>query len=194
MRFLAILRDCRAASTVEFALIAPALMMTLAGLFEYSHNIYTRTMLEGAIQKAARDSTIEGAGGRAEDIDSNVTRAVQHVVPRASVAFSRKAYASFSDVSRPEDYTDNNGDGACNANEPFEDVNGNGTWDIDRGRSGQGTARDAVLYEVTVTYRSYFPVAQFIGLDPNNVTRASTVLRNQPYDGQQVVKVLANCA
>ena len=194
MRLPALLRDSRATSTVEFALIAPALLMTLTGLFEYSHNIYTRTMLEGAIQKAARDSTIEGAGGRAEEIDSNVTRAVQQIVPRASLAFSRKAYASFTEVSRPEDYTDTNADGSCNTGEPFEDLNGNGTWDTDRGRAGQGSARDAVLYEVTVTYDSYFPVAQFIGLNPNNITKASTVLRNQPYDGQEIVKSMRNCA
>lgn len=194
MRALRLLRDNRATSTVEFALIAPALLMSLAGLFEYSHNIYTRTMLEGAIQKAARDSTIEGAEGRAETIDENVTRAVSHIVPRADVAFSRKAYSSFTDVSRPESYTDTNDDGVCNAGEPFEDVNANATWDEDRGRTGQGSARDAVLYEVTVTYQSYFPVAEFLGLDSNNVTKASTVLRNQPYDEQDTMLAMGNCA
>jgi Flp pilus assembly protein TadG len=194
MRASRLLRDNRATSTVEFALIAPALLLTLAGLFEYSHNIYTRTMLEGAIQKAARDSTIEGAVGRTETIDDNVTRAVSHIVPRANVTFDRKAYTSFTDVSRPEGFTDTNDDGDCNAGEPFEDANGNGTWDQDRGRTGQGSARDAVLYEVTVTYQSYFPVAEFIGLDANNVTKASTVLRNQPYDEHETVLALGNCA
>jgi len=189
-----LLRDSRATSTVEFALIAPALLMSLAGLFEYSHNIYTRTMLEGAIQKAARDSTIEGAAGRQIDIDANVTRVVRRIVPRAELVFSRKAYASFTDVARPEDFTDTNGDGACNASEPFEDSNGNNRWDADRGREGQGSARDAVLYEVTVTYESYFPVAEFLGLNPHNITKASTVLRNQPYDGQEIVSALGNCA
>jgi TadE-like protein len=189
-----LLCDARGTSTVEFALIAPALLMTLAGLFEYSHNIYTRTMLEGAIQKAARNSTIEGAANHQSQIDSNVTRVVRRIVPRANVAFSRKAYADFSDVGRPEDFTDTNDDGACNAGEPFEDVNGNGAWDEDRGSAGLGGARDAVLYEVTVTYESYFPVAQFLGLDPSNVTKASTVLRNQPYEGQMAAVTMENCA
>jgi hypothetical protein len=189
-----LLPDNRGTSTVEFAPIAPALLMSLAGLFEYSHNIYTRTLLEGAIQKAARTSTIEGAGSNHAAIDANVTRAIRHIVPRASIGFSRKAYTNFSDVGRPEDFTDTNSDGTCNAGEPFEDVNGNDTWDQDRGSAGQGGARDAVLYEVTVTYESYFPVAQFLGLDPNNITKASTVLRNQPYDMQMTTPTMGNCA
>jgi hypothetical protein len=45
-----------------------------------------------------------------------------------------------------------NGDGVCNAGEPFEDANANGSWDADQGKAGSGGARDAVLYEVQVTY------------------------------------------
>jgi len=185
--------DTRAATVVEFALIAPALLMSLLGLFEFSHNIYTRTMLEGAIQKAARDSSIEGIAGRAATIDANVERAVKLVAPSAVVSFARKAYTNYSDVGRPEEFTDSNSDGNCNSNEPFVDVNGNGTWDQDRGRAGAGSARDAVLYEVTVSYTSYFPIGQFIGLDPHNTSKTRTVLRNQPYTTQTTATALGQC-
>ena len=46
------------------------------------------------------------------------------------------------------------------AGEPFEDANANGTWDEDRGSDGQGGARDAVLYVVSVSYRRAFGVGE----------------------------------
>ena len=169
LTILATLRDDEnGLALTEFALIAPALCMTLFGLFELSHNIYTATMVEGAIQKAARDATIEGAGVYDGAIDQNVSRAVGRIVPEATLQFTRQSYTDFADVNRPEDYSDLNSDGTCNDNEPFEDANGNGTWDEDRGRAGNGNARDAVLYEVTVTYDRMFPVAAFLGFEPTS--------------------------
>ena len=46
--------DCRGATIVEFAMITPALLLTLMGLFDMAHNMYTAQMLNGAIQQAAR--------------------------------------------------------------------------------------------------------------------------------------------
>jgi Flp pilus assembly pilin Flp len=175
-------RDAKGATIVEFAIIAPVLLMVIFGVFDLGYTLYATTQLDGAIQRAARDSTIEGAG--ATQIDSRVRAAVHDIVPDATVAITRKVYADFGDAGRPEDYTDVNGNHACDAGEPFEDVNGNGHWDTDRGRDGIGGARDAVLYQVAATFERPFPVAAFIGLSPNVTTVAKTILRNQPY-GQQ---------
>ena len=175
-------RDNRGVTVIEFALIAPVLMIVLMGLSDLSYNMYTTEMLQGAIQKAARDSTIEGAAGSPAQLDGLVTKAVHAVAPGATLNFDRKAYANFTDVARPEDYTDVDADGTCNNGEPFEDSNGNGTWDLDPGTAGFGGARDAVLYTVTVTYQRAFPVAGFIPGQTNDFTlSANTVLRNQPY-------------
>lgn len=175
----ALRRDSDGAALVEFALIAPTLCLMLIGLFDMSYNMYTNTMLTGAVQETARNSTIEGA--TATVLDAQVTEAVQDIAPDAVLTFKRTAYSEFSDVSRPEDFTDVNSDGTCNDGEPYEDTNGNGTWDQDRGTSGQGSARDAVLYEVMVEYPRAFPLAAFIGISPNFRTSTTTVLRNQPF-------------
>lgn len=178
----AIRRDPRGVTAVEFALIAPVLMIVLMGLFDLSYNMYTTEMLQGAIQKAARDSTIEGAASGLSKLDGIVTKAVQAVAPGATLVFNRRAYANFTDVARPEDYTDVDANGHCDNGEPFEDSNGNGTWDLDPGKTGFGGARDAVLYTVTVTYPRAFPVAGFIPGQTNDYSlTATTVLRNQPY-------------
>lgn len=81
----------------------------------------------------------------------------------------------------------------CSEGEPFEDANGNGLWDPDRGIVGQGGARDAVLYTVEVRYPRAFPVSGLIGLDPEFVSRAATVLRNQPFGSQETGAATGNC-
>lgn len=185
--------DRRGVTIVEFAMIAPVLMIGMMGMFDLGYNIYTDALLQGAIQKAARDSTIEGAQDQAAELDAKVAGVVRQIAPSAVLSYTRKAYTSFSDVSQPEDFRDVNGDGVCNDGEPFEDANGNGSWDRDRGRDGFGGARDAVLYTVTVDYPRLFPVAGLIGQSPNFQLTASTVLRNQPYNLQTQRAATGNC-
>ena len=186
-------RDASGATAVEFAAIAPALMMVLLGLMDLSYNVYATTLLEGAIQEAGRDSTIEGAEARGLAIDTELRDRVDDIVPNATIEIDRRAYIDYSDVARPEDFTDTNEDGVCNDGEPFEDVNANGTWDEDRGREDMGGARDAVLYTVTVTYPRAFPVMKLLGFNPTVTATSRTVLRNQPYGPQNNVASVANC-
>lgn len=191
-----LLRDEGGATAVEFALIAPALLTMLFGLFDLGHNMYTAQMLQGAIQKAARDSTIESAATSSAQLDSMVTKAVRAIAPGAALTFTRKSYSNFTSVARPEDYSDLNSSGICDNGEAFEDANGNGRWDKDMGRDGFGGARDAVLYTVSVTYDRLFPIAAFIPGQTRTITLATaTVLRNQPYGQQgQMLPKSGNCA
>lgn len=189
-----IARDKRGATAVEFALVAPVLLMMVFGIFDIGHNMYTTSMLQGSIQQAARRATIEGSDEAT--LDALVTQAVHSISPYATLEFSRTAYTNFSDIARPEDFTDMDSNGSCNNGEAFEDTNGNGTWDTDRGVEGQGSARDAVLYRVTTTYRRLFPVAQFIPGQTEDITlETQTVLRNQPFSMQaaNAAPVLGNC-
>jgi Flp pilus assembly protein TadG len=179
-----IVRSDEGATVVEFGMVAPVLLLAIMGLFDMSHNIYTSAIVQGAIQKVARDSSIEGADGISATLDSRVAAAVHGIAPQAKLTFDRKAYTTFSDVGQPEDFTDVNGDGTCGGGEPFEDANGNGAWDSDRGTTGQGGARDAVLYTVTVDYPRLFPMARLAGFSDQVTTTSRTVLRNQPYGAQ----------
>ena len=177
--------DERGVTIVEFAMVAPVLMLMLMGLFDLSYNLYTTEMLQGAIEHAARDSSIEGAASKEAQLDAMVTTAVHAVAPSATMTFTRRAYSSFTKAGRPEDFTDVDGNATCNNGEPFEDANSNGKWDVDAGKAGTGGARDAVLYTVVVKYQRAFPIAGFIpGQSKDFTLSAATVLRNQPY-GQQ---------
>lgn len=185
--------DSRGAALVEFAMIAPVLLLLMLGMFDMGYNYYMQSQLQGAVQKAARDSTTQKANAGSAWIDARVTEAVQDIVPNATLTFSRRAYSTFSDVHRPEDFTDIDENGACNDGEPYEDANDNGSWDADRGADGGGGARDAVLYVTTVSYPRAFGMPGIGGLSPNVTTQAVTVLRNQPWDAQNVSATIGNC-
>lgn len=181
--------DESGATAIEFGLLAPTLLVMLFGLLDLSHNLYTAQMLEGSIQQTARSSTIQNAGERSGALDDAVEDAVHAIAPGASVDIKRKVYSDFSNVGRPEDFTDVNRNGVCDANEPFEDTNGNSTWDADRGKDGFGGARDAILYSVTVEYDRFFPIYAFIPGQTRKMTlTARTVLRNQPFGLQEKTK------
>ena len=184
-------RNVRGSSSVEFALIAPVMLMTLFGMFDLGHGMYTKSLLEGAIEKAARNSSIEAA--TTGSLDARVTAVVRQIAPGAILTFTRSNYANFSNVGQPEDFTDVDGNNACNSGEPFEDANGNGTYDNDRGRSGNGGARDAVLYKVGVAYPRVMPIGQLIGGSSTQNMTAIAVLRNQPYGLQNLPATTGNC-
>lgn len=188
-----IVRQTDGAAAVEFALIAPMLIAVIMGMFDIGFSLYANVTLQGAVQQAARKSTVESGQANWSLMDNAVRKQVRSVVPQATVTFNRKSYANFTKAGLPEDFTDVNGNGRCDAGEPFEDANGNGTWDEDRGANGMGGARDAVLYTVTITYKRPFPMATLVGL-PGNITQVGkTVLRNQPYDSQRSLAKPGTC-
>jgi len=187
-------REQDGATLTEFGLVAPILFLMLTGIFDMAHGVYTTALVNGAMQAAARDLTIEGATLRETQLDQKVLNQVRAVVPaKATVTLGKKTYAEFNDVGRPEDFTDTNNDGICNNGEPFVDVNGNSQWDADRGKAGLGGARDVMLYTVRVNYPRLFPIYKFIGLPQNATISGSTVLRNQPFDEQTRTTTTRNC-
>ena len=179
-------RDETGVTAIEFALLAPVLVTMLVGLVDFGLQIYTRSVLHGAVQTAGRDSALEPGGPTAAEMDQAVIDTVHNVMPSATVTFARSNYENYSDIAQPEVFTDSDDDGQCNNGEPFEDMNGNGFWDADMGRTGRGGASDAVLYEARVSYDRLLPLHRIISAIPENVTvETSTVLRNQPYDQQE---------
>lgn len=181
------------ATAAEFGLVLPVLVTVLMGLFDMGYNMWALNILQGAVQQAARNSTLESAATQTSTIDGKVTTRVQQLVPSAQLTFTRKSYTNFSNVNTPEDFTDTNSNGVCDNGEPFEDANSNGIWDADRGVNGVGGARDAVLYTVTMTYPRIFPMAKLVGLSSTVSATAKTVLRNQPYKLQEASTTIGSC-
>lgn len=179
----ALCRNTAGATAVEFAMIVPVLLTLVLGGFELGLAQYMRSVLEGAMQQAGRNSSLQSGVSSQGQIDAYVRSQVQAVFPGATVEFARSNYTTFSDVSAPEDFTDGNANGRYDSGECFVDQNGNRRWDADRGATGLGGANDVVLYTATVTYASTLPV-RGLGLSPVQTLTSSTTLRNQPYSSQ----------
>lgn len=184
--------DRRGVTIVEFAIVAPVLMLIIMGLFDMAHTQYTSSVLHGALQKAGRDLTLESGFSSQTTIDNRTRAQIAAVMPNdAQVTFVKDSYFNFSDVKNPEQILGDDpagvaGHGLCEGfkSERYIDVNENNTYDLDRGKDGIGGARDVVLYTANVSYPRIFPMASMIGLPQTVRLSASTVLRNQPYDEQ----------
>ena len=187
-------RGSDGAALTEFALVAPVLILLIMGIFDMGHSSYTNALMNGAIQKAARDLTLETGVVNQDDIDARVVAQVRNVVPAtADIELVKLSHFEFEDIGQPEEYTDNNGNMQCDDGEPYIDYNNNGQWDANRGAEGIGGAKDAVLYTVNVSYDRLLPMAYLAGLSDTINLSASTVLRNQPYAEQVVSVSEGNC-
>lgn len=186
-------RNDRGVTIIEFAIVCPVMLMLMMGLGELAFQSYLQAVLTGALQKAARDSTIEGNGTSDATtlIDNRVKTTIGRIIKTATwddVADPtkpiRENYSHFADVG-PEYFWDSNKNGKYDKNtECFLDSNGNGVWDADPGTTGQGGANAVVVYQMGFTYPRLFPIYRVIGW-PNTVhLSAETILKNQPYKYQ----------
>lgn len=187
-----LLADQRGTTIIEFAIIAPVMMILLMGLGDMLYQIYAQAILDGELQKAARDSGIEGGGANTAAIDAKVQTRIKQIAPQATFVTSRKAYDTFSEVA-PEPIFDTNGNNKLDPGECFTDENGNGTWDQDPGTAGQGGASAVTVYQMTATYPRLFPVAGLLGWSKTQTISASTLLKNQPYATQTTTANVKVC-
>jgi len=194
--------DTRGVTIVEFAIVAPVLGLILLGAFDVAHTLYMRAALQGVVQKAARDLTLESGLVTANQntLDDKVKAQVKALANNGTVSITRQYYRSYEHAaaSRFEPWTDTNNNGTCDGpvggtpGEPYEDTNGNNRWDGTGGNLSQGGAKDAVLYTATITYPRFFPFYNLAGGSRTTKVVASTILRNQPY-GDQAMPTVKNC-
>jgi len=196
----ALARSERGAALTEFAILIPVLAMLLVGAFDLGHTLYLRSLLDGALQKAARDSGLETGTVAANQaaIDGNVRQQLRSLgLDDNEITIRRRYFRTFSAAaaSQGEPFTDTNTNGRCDNGEPYEDRNLNNTRDADGGDAGQGGAKDTVVYTVTVNYPRMFPLHNFIDVPERIAVSGSTVMSNQPY-GEQAsygATVVRNC-
>jgi Flp pilus assembly protein TadG len=182
--FLRALRsDTRGATIVEFAIVVPVLSMLLLGTLDLGYRSYVSSIVQGALHEAARMATVGGVS--TAQIQAHVQSRLRDFSRNATITTTTRSYADFSGVKVPETITQDTVPlGTYNSGDCFQDANGNGTYDLDRGRSGMGGAEDVVYFEVSMTYPHIVPVATLLGWNNNVTITQNTVLRNQPYAGR----------
>jgi len=185
--------DTRGLTVIEFALISPTLLVLMMGTFDMGFRTYATSVLQGEVQKAARDATLETGSAAGTALNARVQDQVSRIISNGTWTFTRKSYASFTRAGQAENFTDGNGNGSRDAGECYQDENGNSNWDADVGLTGQGTSDDIVMYTASVTYPRLFPMYGLLGWTQNETISASTTLRNQPFGTQSTYTVTARC-
>jgi hypothetical protein len=203
MRAATLASDRRGNTISEFAMVLPVMLTLIMGMGDLAYQVYVQAILDGEVQKAGRDSAIQGGAQQADTIDARVISMVGKIVKGAvkdcsttpaapSWCAKRLSYGSFS-IIKPEDFTDDNKNGIRDPGECFTDVNGNKSWDADPGITGQGGADDVTYYTVSVTFPRLFPVATLFGASNKVTITSRTLLKNQPYASQSVVAPASYC-
>lgn len=195
MTRLALGRDQRGATIVEFALILPVMCVLMLGTLDLGYRSYVTSIVQGSLHEAARMATIGGVP--TADIEAHVRDRLRDFSGDATVTTTTRSYADFNGVSTPETITsDTAPTGQYNPGDCYRDENGNNQFDVDRGRSGLGGSEDVVLFEVTMRYPHIVPMASFLGegWSDDVVIIQNTLLRNQPYAGRNVAVAPVVCS
>lgn len=184
--------DCTGATILEFAIIAPLLCALLMGGFDIAYQQYARSVLDGEVAKAARDSALESGSSTTTQtaIDNNVRASLLALAQQGTVTFTRRSFSSYARVASPaEPFIDADGDGLCNNGEAYEDSNRNGSFDLtDASVSGFSGAKDQIVYTATLTYPRLLPLGHLLGWGDTVTVSASTVLTIQPFDNKAAVQ------
>lgn len=184
LRFLR--RNEEGATLVEFALIAPTLMLFVMGIIEVAMVLFVSSLLEGSVREAGRYG-ITGYVYQGFDRIAMIRKIVEQntigLVDMEKVKIETLTYQSFSAVGQPEPFSDTNGNGQRDAGEAFNDVNGNGVWDDDMGVNGAGGPGDIVVYTITYDWPLLTTfLGDLMGRAGIMQLRASYAVRNEPWD------------
>lgn len=173
-------------TAVEFAFIAPVLLILLFAIIEFSLVMLTNNLMESATSISSRlgkTGFAQSGQSREETILQSVRTRVGSLIDPAYLNVTTKVYSTFSQIGVPEPWTDKNGNGIPETGE-YDDINGNGTYDTDIGRAGYGGAGDIVVYTVTYPWSIQTPlIRELIGDKEGNIMLSTkAVVKNEPYD------------
>lgn len=195
----AIQADKRGVTIVEFAIVAPVLVLLLVGGFDLAHQSYVRSVLQGALNDAARRAAVEdpafvAAGDTLEErVESLIAEQVMPAAPNATIAVTQRNFFDFSGIGNPEKLmTDVDDDGQYDEadGDCFADLDEDGEYDTDTGREGIGGANDVVFYEATLTMPRLVPLHGLMDVSPEYNLGAEVAIRNQPYETQRTPPVV----
>lgn len=187
------LRDQRGTAILEFALIAPVMLLLILGVFEFGYVASARSTLESATLRAARAaSASECPAKRFAAMSAIITRQMAGISSGDGnpPVITVKDYGSeFGNVRPPEPYTDDKPKNSkWDVGENYTDLDGSNSYTPDLGTTGSlGDAGEVVTYVASYNVRSLVPfiAERFNGGSSSYPIRASTAVRNEPVFGNK---------
>lgn len=188
IRFMlrAFVRAREGATAIEFAVVAPVLMLLMFGIIEFSLIMLVSNIMESATSissRLAKTGYAESGMSREETILASVEEHAGTLLDPAKLTVTSKYYAQFDQIGDAEPWNDANHNGVAEAGE-YDDINGNNQYDSDMGLAGYGNAEDIVVYTVSYPWAVMTPILrEIIGDAQGNFTvTAHAVVKNEPYD------------
>lgn len=180
--------DLRGVTIVEFALIAPMMIMVMLVVTDFGYRMYVGALVEGTVHRAARRATI-GTQTEAQ-IDDYIRAQLRPIGWRSTIDIEKMNYYEYSGVQKPEKITQDTAPfGSYNVGDCYEDMNGNNVYDTVSGRTGLGGSDDIVYYKVTATFPRVVPLLAILGWSNTEKVTANSVVRNQPFAAQIVPRI-----
>jgi Flp pilus assembly protein TadG len=180
-----IINDTEGATAVEFALVAPVVLLFTIGIIEVSLMMLSQNIMESATFVASRlgkTGYTEGGATREETIMQAVEDSASGLLDTSRITITSLSYDQFGDVGRPEPFVDANANGQRDDGENFTDVNGNGAYDNDMGSGDAGESGDVVVYTVSYPWHINTPImSAVIGTNGIFSLTARTVVKNEPF-------------
>lgn len=172
---------------IEFALAFPVIFGLTMGIVEIGHITFANATLEGAVREASRRGVtgfVPDNTSREDHVRSRIVEMMDIFALEGDIAVDTQVYDSFSDIGKPEPFSDDNDNGTYDEGECFTDINQNGNWDPDMGMAGLGGAGAIVVYSANVNLRLLTPVFRWMTDAESGTIRleASTAVRNEPFN------------
>lgn len=179
-------RNEQGVTAIEFAVVAPVLLLMLFAIIEFSFIMLVNNMMESATSVTSRlgKTGFNTAGlTREQTILATVRNRVGSFIDGNNLILTTRVYDQFDQIGDAEPWTDTNGNNMADTGE-YDDINGNGTYDTDMARAGYGNAEDIVVYTITYPWSIQTPIMRELIGDTNGYFNIKTtaVVKNEPYD------------
>jgi Flp pilus assembly pilin Flp len=178
-------RDERGVTAIEYAVIAPVMMLLVFGIIEFAMIMAVHNTMEGATAVSSRlgKTGYTGSGlTRQQTILNAVNARASALLDPAKLTVTSKFYKQYDQINDPEPFIDANGNSSFDVGETFTDINGNAQWDADMASSGYGSAGDIVVYTVSYPWSLMTPIMrELIGVNGNYTITTRAVVKNEPY-------------
>jgi Flp pilus assembly protein TadG len=196
-RRLEMLTNRQGAVAIEFAMLAPMIVLIFVAFIEFGMMEISRNALELAAREASRYGMINTSINQTDRLKT-ITDTVQNIAgpffDPGTLVVSVRTFASFDAAQTPitvtpEPFTDLNNDGWWEPGEPYTDVNKKGQWDADMNASDSGTYSSIVVYQILARHSFITPfwVLANMFTPSENVTarravsfQVNVIVKNEP--------------
>lgn len=176
---------------IEFAMVAPIVLLLTCGVLEGGLIMATLATLEGGLKEASRYGiTLQQptVGQRIDKIKEILAEHTLNFVQIDDSTVSVKTFDSFSSKGKPEPFTDTNGNGTYQVGEPFTDLDCDNAYTTNlQGANGAGGAGQVVEYTVKFDWKVLTPLmGRLLGHKDSGTGKyiiplsASIVVKNEP--------------